>query len=194
MGVSMAWTAVRNASPAAIHALAQVDATEEPDEYFEGHVSGGYLRSGWYLLVAGSCDHRFGSEILLSKFSQQWDCVSVRIEEHVMYSAAAYWTHGRAIWSVTHDSQKGIDDLTGAGSLPDSYATIAAEKRALQDRAQGDEIGVDHIFEIPLLLASNLCGFKHDEDDNYFEEGSPVALVDLRPASRRSSRPWWRIW
>jgi hypothetical protein len=46
---------------------------------------------------------------------------------------------------------------------------------------------VDYIFDVPLLLAASIVGYKHDE--------SPIDSFELldwhRPAS---TKPWWRFW
>ncbi len=59
----------------------------------------------------------------------------------------------------------------------------------------GDRLGVDWFFEIPLLLAKGIVGFKHDEELPAGTEHGFVALRLLDGGSLASGRrPWWRFW
>ena len=70
-------------------------------------------------------------------------------------SLATEWKDGRLIWSVSHDGSEGGDQLAVEGQLPDVFEELKHEADALQV--------ADVVFDIPLDLAAELTGFRHDE-------------------------------
>jgi hypothetical protein len=94
---------------------------------------------------------------------------------------------------VWHDPQnKGIYDLDYRGETPDSFESLRNQIFKKQDEEGGDKADVDLVFDIPLLLASEFTGFKHDEDRDCFAQACPVVFTDLRKDSTK--RAWWKIW
>ncbi len=194
MGYSIAWIAVQTSDRAALFEQAQVRPTDEPDEYFESPVSGSALNGGWFLLVGQGCDHRLIDPSLLAALSGHWDCVACSIEEHVMFSSSALWRSGTEAWSVSHDAQDGIFNLVASGELPASYGHVKESKVREQESEGGQSADVDLIFEIPLLLAKELTGFKHDEDPTCLAQPTPVVFVDEARPMASKKRPWWKPW
>ena len=171
-----------------LHARLSLRATGVPDEVFESPICGGALEGGWYLVIGNRCDHRVIAPSLLEVISQAHDLVACSVEEHVMFSSAAGWRNGECEWSIVHDASNGIADLQATGEPPSSYETYKTERLAEQEANGGESSDVDYVFEIPLDVARDLTGFKHDEDtDSLFVEPLEV-LEDARP------RPWWRFW
>lgn len=60
-----------------------------------------------------------------------------------------------------------------------------------QQNEGGQDAAVDLVFDVPLLLAKELTGFKHDEQPTVFER-APTAFRDLSAPMR--GRPWWKVW
>lgn len=68
------------------------------------------------------------------------------------------WHHGEQQWAVVYPG--GTLDPVLEGEVPELYATLLAEQRALQD-AETDN--VDHIYDVLHRLGATLVGFRHDE-------------------------------
>jgi hypothetical protein len=190
VGYSIAWIAAQTVDQLSLFGQAQVRPTDEPDEYFESPISGSALDGGWFLLVGQGCDHRLIDPSLLAALSARWPCVACSVEEHVMFSSAAFWRAGSQVWSALHDAQKGIYDLVASGQLPSSFAELRQSKFQQQEREGGQAANVDLIFDVPLLLAKELTGFKHDETPTSLAQPTPVAFID----ETASARPWWKPW
>jgi hypothetical protein len=77
-----------------------------------------------------------------------------------MSSSLQAWRDGKSLWSVSHDPDRALDDLKTAGEPPAELAEIAAHLAA--EQAEEDE-SVDVIFEAPLELCKQLCGYRPDE-------------------------------
>ena len=190
MGFSIAWIAVQTRDHASLFELAQVRPSEGSDEFFESPISGAALNEGWFLLVGQGCDNRLINRTLLESLSARWPCVACSIEEHVMFSSAAFWRAGAEVWSAAHNAQKGIFDLVVSGELPGSFDHLRASKFREQEAEGGQSADVDLVFEVPLLLAKELTGFKHDEAPTCLAQPTPMAFVD----QVQRKRPWWRLW
>lgn len=189
MGYAISWLAVQGVDPDELLDRLGVRRTGEDDEYFEGPMSGGVLKQGGYLVVANGFDHPIVREDVLAELSQSFELLACGVEEHVMYSSAAGWRNGKATWSLVHDASRGIFDLQVSGEPPAGFAGHRERCLADQDAAGGENADVDYFFEIPLLVAKDLTGFKHDEDN----DGLVQPLEALEPA-RKPSRSRWRLW
>jgi hypothetical protein len=163
MGYAISWLAVRTDEPESLLSRLQLTRTGEEDELFEAPVSGGLLRAGWYLVVANDCAHRIVDGKTLAGLSEDHDLVACSVEEHVMVSTAAYWRSGQVAWAITHDSSRGIFDLEVSGTPPATLEQHKARCLAEQEQAGGQIANVDYLFDVPLEVAKDLTGFKHDE-------------------------------
>jgi hypothetical protein len=79
-----------------------------------------------------------------------------------MASAAIMYENGGKTWSVTHESENGIYHLAKEGELPPSLDNIHGEMKASQDAEGGGDADVDFIFDVPVVLAATICGYRHD--------------------------------
>ena len=122
----------------------------------------GMLDTGWHLVWFNEYGAKAVSPERLAGLSQDRDVLLCMVEEHVMASSAEYWSGGSRVWSISHQGEDGPKGLTTEGALPEGFDAIRREMEETQ-RAEGDDAGVDYIFEIPLKVAENLVGFKHDE-------------------------------
>ncbi|MEM5553274.1 hypothetical protein WNY63_21455 [Pseudoalteromonas neustonica] len=196
MGFSIAWIAVQTENHDSIFELLDVNPTSEEDEYFESKLSGSALKNGWFLLVGQGFENRLVQNDVLSELSEFGPTVACSIEEHVMYSSAEYWSSGSKKWTAVHDAQKGRYNLETSGSLPISFESLNARVTKEQDAEGGEKADVDLIFDIPLLLASELTGFKHDEDCESLAQPNPVVFSEKGVATTATTvkRPWWKLW
>ena len=195
MGFSIAWIAVQTENNDSIFELLDVSPTTEEDEYFESKFSGSALKNGWFLLVGQGCENRLVQKDVLSELSQFGPTVACSVEEHVMYSSAEYWCSGSKKWSAAHDAQQGMYNLETSGALPNLFESLKIRVSKDQDAEGGEKADVDLIFDIPLLLASELTGFKHDEDCESLAQPNPVVFSEKgRTTTTTVKRPWWKLW
>jgi hypothetical protein len=178
VGYSIGWIAVQTPDHPALFKHTQVRPTNEADEYFESPIAGAAQDGGWFLLVGQGCDHRIIDRRLLASLSARWPCVACSIEEHVMFSSAMLWRGGDEVWSAAHDAQQGIFDLVASGELPSSFDDLQRRTFHEQEAEGGQAANVDLVFDVPLLLAKELTGFKHDEKPTCLAQPTPVAFVD----------------
>ena len=196
MGFSISWLAVQTEKHDELFRLAEVCPTDEKDVYFESNISGASLKRGWFLLVEQRYDNRLIQTELLMNVSKLGATVACSIEEHVMYSSASLWNAGNESWSVWHNLQNnGICDLEYRGKTPDSLESLRNEIFKKQDEEGGEKAHVDLVFDIPLLLAAELTGFKFGDNYDCFAQAYPVVFTDLDSLRKASAkRAWWKIW
>ena len=72
-----------------------------------------------------------------------------------MVSMASRYAHGELVWEVVHDPSSSPSELRISGSSPPELA-------AVRDRASRGGVGAGNNFEIPIDLADEVCGFRHD--------------------------------
>jgi hypothetical protein len=77
-----------------------------------------------------------------------------------MFSAASLWAEGIPSWAVTHDEQRDPFDLSTIGDLPQQFIEIRARMLVKQQAAIAAGKSVDFVFNIPILLAEGLTGFR----------------------------------
>ena len=187
MGYSIAWIAVETPDQSSLFQQLQLRRTNQTDEYFESPISGVALNGGWFLL-AGNCAHRLIDPKILAAISSQWPCVACSVDDHVMFSSASFWSNGAEVWSATHDAQEGILHLATTGHVPASFPELHQRLLQQQEAEGGETADVDFIFDLPLLLARELTGFKHDEKLSNLAEPTPVAFID------EARKPLWKFW
>lgn len=161
------------------------EVTEMPDgNWWIAHLK----QSGWTLLW--SEDEAFGRSSLskIAALSNQFETVLCEVNETCMWSSSEYWQNGRQLWKVTHAGD-GEDrfDLSEIGVLPDGFSRVKDQHFAAQ---KGDRGGVDFIFEIPLDVAAQEIGFRHeeylqaDDVDTFFLAKMPASPVKKGLISR----------
>lgn len=190
MGFSLAWLAVKGKSPADLQQALGLIQTGKHGLYGEHYMVGVMLPSGWYVLIANSCDHAM---VLSPAISKGCEMVAATLEEHVMYSGVYGWRDGQEIWSLVHDAQQGMLHLETKGNLPPEYAAIFARLSAEQTKEGGADADVDFYFDIPLETAQAIVGFKHDTATNGVDDAAYEILNDPRAPSQ-TTKPWWRFW
>jgi hypothetical protein len=196
MGYSISWLACKGRERGVLQRELGVLGTGDFGEYGDLPLVGTTLPSAWYLLVADRCDAELISEQVLSSVSENCSAIACSIEEHVMFSAAAFWNNGRKVWEVSHRGEFGPRDLKVVGTPPGEFDGIRDALTAKQDEERGEpSSSVDWFFEMPLSLAKQITGFKHDEEmvdlaGGRFEVLRPEGDGLLAKAAKR----WWRFW
>ncbi len=151
------------------------------------------IPTGWTILFSNRFD--FASPEKLASLSAGTMLVACQAEEHCMFSAACSYYDGYEVWSVCHDRQQGVYDLSTRGAVPAELEPIKARLIAKQNNGDGimrksvsvgtksgfieallkgfpntaiDSGGsdrwmeVDYMFDVPVELAAELTGYRHD--------------------------------
>lgn len=161
MSFSLVWFAAQGIGKDEFLERAQFEDTGEVDEYFEHDHAGGELPDGWYVVM--SSEMGLLEPAKLAKWSAGCRLVAAAIHEGSMNSLATEWRDGKQVWSVSHDGSEGGDRLDVEGALPEVFEELKAEATAAQAESEKEGGGVDFVFDIPLDLAAEITGFRHDE-------------------------------
>ena len=164
MGYSITWCAVRDQAAQALLQRLALSATGKLEEVPESPISMARLDTGWRIVWYNGYECPFLRAQDLHDLSKDEDVLLCHVEEHVMASSCEMWSHGARSWWVSHEGEEGPKGLSIEGALPKFFPRIRREMEEAQHAAGGDDADVDYIFEIPLKLAAQLVGFKHDED------------------------------
>ncbi|MCW5802115.1 MAG: hypothetical protein KIT31_06990 [Deltaproteobacteria bacterium] len=178
MGTCTSWIAIEGASVEQVARElrlrpAPADAAEDPDA---GIYMASVLPGGWVLLVHRlEYDGVVADREQLEKLSRGRRVVGCDEESHVMYSAASEWREGREVWAVIHSSEEALDHLHARGDLPAGWSSVKDELMAQHAAAAKSGEGVDYAYEVPLVTAKLVVGYRFaSEDDDDLEV---VALV-----------------
>lgn len=187
MGISLAWVAVQGlATDIALERLAL-----KPTGLYTDLPTGGgeiamhAMPGDWLLVAAHACDHRIGHAESMAALSLGCRAVFCAVEEHVNFALSEYWEDGKRRWQVSFEGCEEPNTFASEGDLPPLFHTLVATATSNESVSQEEHC----IDEIPLMLAKDLAGFRHDETNPSTDGSSFERLEDLRP-----KRPWWRIW
>ncbi|RWD64640.1 MAG: hypothetical protein EOS36_09470 [Mesorhizobium sp.] len=167
MGFSISWFGLRGYGIKEAAALfgREIGGTSED---FDAPVNAYGSDKNWAIIILGYCSFPNPPDSYLSAFSQGREMVVVHIEEQTMFARAELWSSGKNIWRVSHSGDKDVRDIHTTGDLPASFESLRQQAFSKQDK----ESDVDYVFDIPLDLAAELTGFRHDEgapDRVFFE-------------------------
>ena len=143
---------------------------------------GATLPTGWSVLTA---DHWALEDGELPVVSRLGEAIYCFVEEHVMESIASGWQDGKEVWFISHDCQINANHLEVRGNLPPVFTSI--RDKHLEKQASESEEDVDHIFDIPVELARELTGFRHDQEIS----GAPDEPFEVLEAMKR--KKWWGL-
>lgn len=186
MGYSIAWIAVRGMTKDEVLARLSLADTGEPDEANASPVSGATLPGGGYLLFFNDMAHPATQAPNMARLSQGGEALGCQVEEHVMASASFLYRDGVKLWDVTHLAEEGVYHLAVDGAPPPLLDTIHTEMKAAQDEQGGADADVDWLFEVPVMLATALSGFRHDEEA--LLSGETPAFTELVPVRGAGNR------
>jgi len=182
MGFTISWLAIQGKPKAAVLAALDLKDTDEPDEANQSPVSGAEVPGGWYMLFFNDVGHPFIDGGVLAGLSGDCTAVVCQAEEHVMASAAFSYANGSLVWKVAHENEQGPRHLAEKGKLPDSYRSIKTRLFAQQDQNDADQQDVDYIWDVPVTLAYELVGYRHDRVE--LKSGGEARFTRLVPAGQ----------
>lgn len=161
MSFALAWFAVQGVGKDEFLDRTGFTDTGELDEYFDQDHSGGELPDGWYVVLTN--DLGLADPARFAQWSAGGRLVAVVVHEETSNTLATEWKDGRQLWSVSHDGAEGGDELAVEGQLPDVFEELKQEAVAAQADAKDEGGDVNFVYDIPLDLAAEITGFRHDE-------------------------------
>jgi hypothetical protein len=189
MGRALAWFTVESAELAGIAAALDVKVTGRRGQSGEFPLAARKLTDGRWLVVSSNCDEPVFSTKNLTGISRLGRTFSGIVEEHVMACGFAAWGKGRKSWSIQHQGENDPLHLKISGKLPQNIAAL--KDAALESqRRDGDEAGIDYLFEFLIDLVQPQTGLDPNVD---FESGEFEQLHTgfWRELWRRTF--WWRL-
>jgi hypothetical protein len=210
MGTSTQWLAVEGATidDVARHmGLVTVEAARAPQDAWEAFT---VPKTGWVVFMQAMQHSGLVYEpAVLTDLSRRFRVVACDEEDHVMYSAACEWQDGRERWAVVHDWQEGAKHLEIRGEPPDGWQAVRDDILAQQAKADAQKEDVDLVYDIPLVIAQKIVGYRLLADENgdigklvtlasATSTSAPIAskpLASKQAASNPVARkPWWKLW
>jgi hypothetical protein len=111
--------------------------------------------------------------------------VACAVEEHVNFASAEVWQDGTRIWQVQHQGDEDNENISSEGKVPQRFHQLMA---TVEPEDSENLEGHFHM-DIPLILAKELSGFRHDESNLVFDSTPFEELADLK-----ATRSWWKLW
>lgn len=177
MGYSNSWLAVRASEEAVLSVLA-LEKTGHRASLGRRDWSGTQI-GDWTVIWSPTFEpKRFRDAVL----TLDGEVLVLDVEEHVMFVSASLFKDRRLSWRVVHDAQKSPDHLSAEGTPPEPFSGIRDEELA---RA-GSDPDVDFVFEIPVRLAEELVGFRHD--------GAGMPAFEILKDIHSHLNKWWKFW
>ncbi|HKR87369.1 MAG TPA: hypothetical protein VJS38_04280 [Phenylobacterium sp.] len=183
MGANLNWLAVQGVDKVdLLERLGFVEAGLSSDE-LNVPVACAVLPKSW--VVIASWGKGLDLDRLLPRASAGTLALGGEMDDRVMFSQLGAFQDGAPAWAVTHDPDRGLDNVTVQGEPPGLLAQVRAELVAEQ-AGDGFE-DVDYMFEAPVRLSERLCGY-------HPEAPLPVEWKILEPAGgRRRPSPDLRL-
>lgn len=171
MAVSMSWLVVSDEALGSVKSVLKVtDEYRRKQPSLVGHRSktgqiflfdtrgrGGMLKKN-KIRAALSADHQV--------YFFQYDT-------RALFSEAALWQKGQAVWSVSHTYEAEVFDLKTSGTLPPSFERYKTKRWREQIAAGGLEADVDYMSEVAMDLSKELTGYHPKQGD---EEEESIVL------------------
>jgi len=189
MGYSLAWLAIQGKAPHVVLEALGLAGSGTFEPIPESELVAATLPNGWYLIIAD--DVHVAPDPALQQLTESCEAVTCFVEEHVMFSTASGWRDGHCIWTITHESERGIDHLEVSGELPGEFPAIRDRLQANQQAEDAISPACDYIFDIPVSVAESLTGYRHDVEipeigDQRFE----VLKHTREPRAKKSWLGW----
>jgi hypothetical protein len=177
MGFSISWIAINGKSKEQVLDQLGLVKTGISDEANESPISGAELPGGWYLLFMNDIAHAFTEESALRSLSASCTVLLCQVDEHVMASAALAYENGESVWNVLHEAERGGRHLAENGVMPSIYNDIRTKLLSDQDDMDAENEPVDCVWDIPVTLAYNICGYRHD--NVYLKSGGTSSFTEI---------------
>jgi hypothetical protein len=186
MGISLSWVAVEGLPPDVVLSRLELNHTGKDCTYPFVGVASHPLPNGWFLVAATGCDHRIASAESMSKLSAGCRAVACAVEEHVNFASSDLWQDGKRTWNVQHQGEESPEDILFEGDIPDRFHILLSSVES----EDSDNLDGHFHMDIPLILAKEIAGFRHDEANPEFDDVPFEELNDLRTKST-----WWKkLW
>lgn len=163
MGIAISWCTVPEPDGDSFLARLNLSDSGRRERFPESAIAVAHLDTGWRLAWFNADFCPFYDESRRREYSRYCEMLFCRVEEHCMASLAEFWADGTCKWKIAHEGIDGPRGIETFGDLPRGFEQIRKEMEAAQEREGGEGAEVDYLFEIPLLMAQSLTGFKHDE-------------------------------
>ena len=187
MGYSQLSLAVSGKPKEAVLAALALRPTGARQEFAEAPFVCASLPNGWFLVVAQGEQCEIITDEKLRQLSTGCEVTTCMVEEHVMFSESTGWRDGHRVWRVTHDAQRGTENLHTEGELPEAFASIRDRLAAEQSAAGGKASDADYIFDVPVELAMSFTEYRHDMDTPGLAAGAFEVLEPITPTGGKSS-------
>ena len=187
MGVSLTWVAVKGLALDEVLSRLELARTGATCNYPVDGVACHPLAGDGWLVIANRCDHRIGDDAGMASLSAGCEALVCHVEEHVAFARCAVWRDGGQSWQVTHEGSEDEEDISWEGEPPARFHALLEGVRVDNDYDNDEDPDAWFHMDIPLILASEIAGYRHDADDPAFDAQPFEALRDLRPG-----KPWWR--
>lgn len=150
MGFKLTWMATQEADEAAILDRLNVRIVGEAEGRY-----GGVCRTsdGWLIILS---NHEVRFEKLAPEVVPEGSVLTGAMNEIVMVSEVRGFRDGAQEWAVVHDPDIDRHGVQAEGTPPEIFAEIY--RRALEEQADGEQ-DVDYVFDVPVNLATRICGF-----------------------------------
>ncbi|MCB9769117.1 MAG: hypothetical protein H6752_13050 [Candidatus Omnitrophica bacterium] len=185
MGFSITWCAVREEAADQFLKDLELSATGEVEEGPESSISMARLDTGWRVIW---CNDEVPCSFLrpedLAVLSKSRDVLLFMVSEYMMASSLEMWSSGKRAWWISHESEKGPRHLDVDGDLPECFPKIRDEMEKAQRSEDADTEEVDYIFNIPVMVAQQLVGFKYDEDSPHLVNNEFAVLSRPTPPKK----------
>lgn len=179
MGARLGWLAVEGLDKAALLARLGLGECGVTSDELTSPLVCGEFPGGWLVLVTD--DIGLDLDQLQAVAAADGLALACEIEEHVMFSRLRGFRGGAQIWSVVHDPDDGARDVSVEGEPPPPFADLRATLAA--EQAEDGDPQVDYMFDLPIRLGEQLCGYTHDRP-------MPVVWSILeRPRRGRAAEP-----
>lgn len=186
MGFHLSWLATSGIEKEAVLKHFELIATGEFDAVPDSEWSFLDNRNGWNVFIwneTQSLDEAVGKLINNRPAAK---AVTAMVAEGAMVCVSSGWADGQKIWSITHDSSRGLSHLECEGNPPDSFVKL----KTVCEKSQSGVTDVDYFFDVPRDVAHSVCNFQHDQcPDESFGENPFEILKSLKPRGTQERRP-----
>ena len=208
MGFNMSWIFVDQIDLNDLYAALDVKSTgkaADPYDLGTGRVplAGLKAKDGWCAIFGHYSfvlDITIGTEPpRLARLPAKSRAVSCVVLEHANISYASLW-QGREIWQIHHQPTKEQPErLDFWGDLPPSFigvweATLQKQSESDARRKPGDW-GVDYVFSVPLDVAAEITGYRHNRagGEEAYREVTTLEPINGNALRRLNHPPkWWQ--
>ncbi len=151
MGLSGCWIAIEGGGiEALLEAFGLEEAGSASEEWADG-LSAAVMPTGWAVLATPDGEGSLGAQ--LEAAPRDRSVIGCEFSETVTFSRLIGRVHGRDVWSVTYDPDRG--GLIVDGTPPSALAEI----RHRLEVEEAQEAGVAWGFDAPVELGHAICGY-----------------------------------